>query len=93
MMIDLEYFAKPLRAKCQDIVLFVDANEGIEHRFQPQVHNVTLKTDHGFHVDGKIDGSLRIFMDSCELVNIIAENHGPDVPKNHNGRSKQIDFA
>jgi hypothetical protein len=72
-MIDLEYFAKPLGAKGNDILLFIDTNEGIEHRFKPQGHNVAFKTDHGFHVDGKIYGSLRNFMDNCGLVNVISE--------------------
>jgi hypothetical protein len=92
-MIYLEYFAKPLRAKGQYIVLFINANEGIEHRFQPQGYKVAFKTDHGFHVDGKIDGSLRTFMENCGLMNIIAEKHGTDVPKIHIRGSKQIDFA
>jgi hypothetical protein len=61
-MIDLEYFAKLLRAKGHNIFLFIEANEGFEHRFQPQVHKVVFKTDNGFHVDGTIDGSLRKFM-------------------------------
>jgi hypothetical protein len=33
------------------------------------------------------------FIDNCGLVNIIAEKHGPDVPKTHIRGSKQIDFA
>jgi hypothetical protein len=70
MMIYLEYFAKPLRAKCQDIVLFINTNEGNEHRFQPQGQKVVFKTDHGFHVDGKIDGSLRTFMENCGLLDL-----------------------
>jgi hypothetical protein len=53
MMIDLEYFAKPSLAKRHAIVLFIEANEDIEHRFQPQGHKVAFKTDHGFHVVGK----------------------------------------
>jgi hypothetical protein len=82
-MIDLESFAKPLQAKCQDVLLFIDANEGIKNGFQPQGHKVTFKTDHGFHVDDKIDGYVRTFMENCGLVNIIAEKHGPDVPRTH----------
>jgi hypothetical protein len=92
-MIELEYFAKPLREKCQDIVLFINADEGIEHRFQPQGHKVAFKMDHGFQVDGKIDGSLRTLMENCGLVNIIAEKHGRGVPKTHIRGSKQIDFV
>jgi hypothetical protein len=57
-MIDMEYFAKPLRAKGHNIIIFIDANEGVEHRFQPQVPEVAFKTDNGFHVDGTIGGSL-----------------------------------
>jgi hypothetical protein len=92
-MIDLEYFSKPLQAKCHDIALFIDTNEGIEQRFQPQGQKVAFKTDHGFHVDGRIDRYLRTFMENYGLVNIIAEMHGLDLPKTHIRGSKQIDSA
>jgi hypothetical protein len=75
-MIDLEYCAKPIRAKGHDIVLFIYANEGANNRFQPQGHKVAFKTDHAFRVDGKIDGSMRTFMKNYGLENIIAKKHG-----------------
>jgi hypothetical protein len=57
-MIDMEYFARPPKGKGDDIVLFVDASEGVEHRSQPQGHKVAVKKGNGLHVDVKIDGSL-----------------------------------
>jgi hypothetical protein len=92
-MIDLEYFAKPLCTNGHDSILFIDPNEVDDHHFHTQGHKVAFKMDHGFHVDGKIDGSLRTFMEDCGLENIIATKHGLDVPKTHSRGSIQIDFA
>jgi hypothetical protein len=92
-MIDLEYFVKPLHAKGHTIVLFIDANQDVSYRFREQDYHKVFKSDNGFHVDGIIDGSLRMFMENCDFENILATIHGPDFPKTHNRGSKQIDVA
>jgi hypothetical protein len=79
--------------RVRNIFMFIDANDGVKHRFQPQGHNVAFKMDHGFHVDDKIDWLLRTFMENCRLDNILAKNYGTDVLETHSRGSIPIVYT
>jgi hypothetical protein len=70
----------------------MDANQADEQTYQPQAHNIKLVTKKGFHVDGTIDGSLKIFMQNCGSVNILRQMHEGVLPNTHVRGSVQLDF-
>jgi hypothetical protein len=95
-MIDLEYFTEELKADGFEVVIFIYANEPIDHRVRAQNHDHKYKSENGFHIDGSIDGSLATYIQNCGLSNILAERHsesGAEIPNTHLRRSKQIDFV
>jgi hypothetical protein len=66
--IDLQYFVQEIKQEGEKVVLFLDSNKDKHHTYRSQEHNECFKTKGGFHVDGKIDGSLRTFMANCGLT-------------------------
>jgi hypothetical protein len=53
-MIDLEYFTEELKTDGFEVVMFIDANETLNHRVRSQNHDHKYKSDKGFHIDGSI---------------------------------------
>jgi hypothetical protein len=95
-MIDLEYFTEELKTDCFEVVVFIDANETLDHRFRSQNHDHKYKSDKGFHIDGSIDGSISTYTHNCGLSNILFKRHaesGADIPDTHLRGLKQIDFV
>jgi hypothetical protein len=94
--IDLEYFTEELRTDDFEVVVFIDANETLDHRVRSQNHDHKYKSDKGFHIDGSIDGSIATYTQNCGLSNILFEPHseyGADILNTHLRGSKQIDFV
>jgi hypothetical protein len=92
-MIDLEYFTEELITDGFEAVVFIDANEPIDHRVRSQNHDHKYKSDKGFHIDGSIDGSIATYTQNCGLSNILSEGHaeyGAEIPDTHLRGSKQI---
>jgi hypothetical protein len=75
------------------MLIFIDANEDEQHQFQEQGHVVQLVTKHGFHVDGRHNGSLGTMMDNYGLINAIKELNDGDLPNTHKRGTRQINFA
>jgi hypothetical protein len=95
-MIDLEYFTEELKTDGFEIVVFIDANETLDHRVRSQNHDHKYKPDKGFHIDSSIDGSIATYTQNCGLSNILSERHaeyGADIPNTHLRGSKQIDLV
>jgi hypothetical protein len=95
-MIDLEYFTEELKTDGFKVVLFIDSNEPLDHRFCSQNHDHKYKLDKGFHIYGSIDGYIATYIKNCGLSNIFSESHaesGADIPNTHLRGSKQIDFV
>jgi hypothetical protein len=95
-MIDLEYFTEELKTDGFEVVLFIDANEPINHTVRVQNHDHKYKQDKGFHIDGSIDGSIATYIQNCGLSNILSERHaesGAETPNTHLRGSKKIDFV
>jgi hypothetical protein len=95
-MIDLEYFTEELKTHGFEVVVFIDANETLNHRVRSHNHDHTYKSDKGFHIDGSIDGSIATSTQNCGLSNILSERYsksGADIPNTHLRGSKQIDFV
>jgi hypothetical protein len=90
-LIDFQYFLEELKENGHEVLSLMDANQTEEQTFQPQIHNTKLVKKKGFHVDGSIDGSLKIFMRNCGLINVLRQMHEGIVPNNHaHHRSVQI---
>jgi hypothetical protein len=94
-MIDLEYFTEDLTSDGFEVVVFIDANEPIDHRVRAHNHDHKYKSESGVHIDGPIDGSIETYIQNCGLSNMPAECHaesGAEIPNTHLRGSKQIDF-
>jgi hypothetical protein len=70
-MIDIQYFLQDLQEKCHEIIFMIDNNQPVGQYYQSQLHNKKIRTAHGFHKDGSIDGSIQTFMSKCVLDNAI----------------------
>jgi hypothetical protein len=95
-MIDLEYFTEELRTDDFEVVVFIDANEPLDHRVRSQNHDHKYKSDKVFHIDGSINVSIAIYIQNCGLSNILSERYaesGAEIPNTHLRGSKQIDFV
>jgi hypothetical protein len=95
-MIDLKYFMEELKADGVEVVVFIDANEPIDHRVHAQNHDHRYNSENGFHIDVSIDGSIATYIQNCGLSNILADPHaksGAEIPNTHSRGSKQIDFV
>jgi hypothetical protein len=95
-MIDLEYFTEELKTYGFEVVVFIDANELLDHRVRSQNHDHKYKSDKGFHIDGSIDGSIATFTQNGGLSNILSERHAEsraEIPNTQLRGSKQICFV
>jgi hypothetical protein len=95
-MIDLEYFTEGLKTDGFEVVVFINANETLDHRVRSKNHDHKYKSYKGFHIDGSIDGSIATYTQNCGLSNILSERHaesGAYIPNTHLRGSKQIDFV
>jgi hypothetical protein len=95
-MIDLKYFTEELTSDGFEVVVFIDANEPIDHIVCAQNHDHKYKSENGFHIDGLIDGSITTYTQNCGLSNILTDRHaepGAEIPNTHLRGSKQIDFV
>jgi hypothetical protein len=90
-LIDLQYHVEKLKADGHEVLLFMDANQA-EQVYQAQTHNEKFVTQKGFHVDGSIYGSLQIFIQNSELINVFRRMYKGVVPNTHARGSAQIDF-
>jgi hypothetical protein len=72
----LKYFGNDLRHKEHDVSIFIDANQNDRRCYRPQGHDKQFESDGGFNIDGRIDGSLKTFMDNTGLVNALNNKHG-----------------
>jgi hypothetical protein len=95
-MIDLGYFTEELKTDGFEVVVFIDANEPLNHRVRSQNHDHKYKSDKELHIDGSIDGSIATYTQNWGLSNILSKRHaesGADIPNTHLRGSKQIDFV
>jgi hypothetical protein len=95
-MIDLEYFTEELKADGFEVVVFIYANEPIDHRVRAQNHDHKYKSESGFQIDGLIDGSIATNIQKCGLSYILAERHaesGAEIPNTYLRGLEQIDFV
>jgi hypothetical protein len=95
-MIDLEYFTEELKTDGFEVVVFIGANEPIDHRVRSQNHDHKYKLDKELHIDGSIDGSIATYTQNCGMSNILSERHtksGAEIPYTHLRGSEQIEFV
>jgi hypothetical protein len=91
--VDLEYFVNDLIYKENDMAIFIDANQNDKRCYRPQGHDKQFESDGGFNIDGRIDGSLKTFMENTGLVNALNNTHGSgNVPPTREPGSKVIDY-
>jgi hypothetical protein len=60
-MIDLEYFTEELKTDGFEVVVFIYANETLDHRVLSQNHDHKYKSDKVFHIEGSIYGSIATY--------------------------------
>jgi hypothetical protein len=96
MMIDLEYFMEELKADGFEVVVFIDANEPINHIVRAQNHDHKCKSENGLYIDGSINGSLTPYVRNCGLSNILDGRHSKsraEITNTHLRGLAQIDFV
>jgi hypothetical protein len=92
--VDLQYFVNDLRHKEHYVDIFIDANQNEKRCYRPQGHGKQFESDSGFNIDGRIDGSLKTFIENTGLVNALNNKHGSDnVPPTWEPGSKVIDYV
>jgi hypothetical protein len=76
------------------VAIFIDANQNDKRCYRPQGHDKQFKSDGGFNIDGRIDGSLKTFMENTGLVNALNNKHGSgNVPQTREPESKVINYV
>jgi hypothetical protein len=73
--VDLEYFFNDLRHKEHDVAIFIDTNQNDKRCYRPQGYDKQFESDGGFNIGGRIDGSLKTFMENMGLVNALKKKH------------------
>jgi hypothetical protein len=66
-MVFLQYCVQELQDDGHELVIFMDANQNESQWYRPQNHNLKLKSEKAFNIDGAIDGSLKIFVQNTGL--------------------------
>jgi hypothetical protein len=90
----LEYFIHELRNKGHNVAIFVDANQNDRRCYRPQGHAYHFESKIGFNIDGRIDDSLKTFLENTGLYNALNNKHGPEnVPPTSESGSKVIDYV
>jgi hypothetical protein len=77
-LVDLEYFIHELRNKGHDVGIFIGANQNERRCYRPQGHTDHFESKTGFNIDGRIDGSLKTFLENTGLYNALNNKHGPE---------------
>jgi hypothetical protein len=77
-LVDREYFVYELRHKGHDVEIFIDVNQNDRQCYRPQGHTDHFESKTGFNIDGRIDGSLKIFLENTGLYNALNNKHGPE---------------
>jgi hypothetical protein len=75
-LVDLEYFVDDLRNKGHDVEIFIDANQNDRRCYRLQGHADHFESNTGFNIDGRIDGSLKMFLQNAGLYNALNNKHG-----------------
>jgi hypothetical protein len=76
------------------VAIFIDADQNDRRCYRPQEHDKHFKSDGGFNIDGRMDGSLKTFMDNMGLVNALSNKHDSEnVPPTREPGSKLIDYV
>jgi hypothetical protein len=92
--VDLEYFVNDLIHKEHDVAIFIDANQNDRHLYRPQCHCKHYKLDGGFNTDGRIDGSLKTFLENTGLYDALKNKHVMEnVPPTRELGSNGIDYV
>jgi hypothetical protein len=75
-LVDVEYFIHELRNKGHDVAIFIAANQNYRWCYRPQGHTDHFESITGFNIDGRINGSLKTFLENTGLYNAINIKHG-----------------
>jgi hypothetical protein len=93
-LVDLEYFVTNLRNTVHDVAIFIDANQNANLCYRPQGHDKQFESDGSLNIDGRIDGSLKTFIENTGLINALNNKHGSgNVPPTREPGSKVIDYV
>jgi hypothetical protein len=77
-LVDLEYFIHELRNKGHEVANFIDANQNERWCYRPQGHADHFESKTGFNIYGRIDGSLKIFLENTGLYNALNNKYGSE---------------
>jgi hypothetical protein len=90
----LEYLVHKLRNKGHEAAIFIDANQNDRWYYRPQGHREHSESKTGFNIDGRINGSLKTFLENTGLYNALNNKHRPyNVPPTREPGSKVIDYV
>jgi hypothetical protein len=93
-LVDLEYFIHKFRNKGHDVAIFIDANQNDRRCYRLQGHTDHFESKTGSNIDGRIDGSLKTFLENTGLYNALNNKHGPEnTPLTREPGSKVIDYV
>jgi hypothetical protein len=72
----------------------IDANQNDRRCYRPQGHVDHFESKTGLHIDGRIDGSLKTFLENTGLYNALNNKHGSEnVPPTREPDSKVIYYV
>jgi hypothetical protein len=74
----LEYFIQELRNRANYVVIFTDANKNDRRCYRQQGHADHFESKTRFNIDGRIDGSLKKFLENTGMYNAIKNKHGSE---------------
>jgi hypothetical protein len=77
-LVNLEYYIHELRNKGHYVAIFIDANQNDILCYRLQGHTDQFKSKTGFNIDGRVDGSLKTFLENTGLSNALNNKHGPE---------------
>jgi hypothetical protein len=66
-LVDLEYFVQELINKGHVVAIFIHTNENDRQCYRPQGHADNFGSKTGFNINGRIDGSLKTFLENTGL--------------------------
>jgi hypothetical protein len=74
----VEYFVHELRNKGHGVAIFVDASQNDRRCYRPKGHTNHSESKTGFNINGRIDGSLKTFLENTGLYNALNNEHGSE---------------
>jgi hypothetical protein len=75
------------------VSIFIDANQNDRRCYRLQGHADHFESKTGFNIDGRIDGSLKMFLENTGLYNALNNKHGSEnVPIKREPGAKVIDY-